>query len=203
MNVRFYWRASLACAALASVLTALASFAGCSDDAATGTVPSKDSGVDGPQPAETGPVDSGADAADGEPAECNNLTFLGQMVLSQFAAGDPPPPTGGTIVPGTYVLTGHTIFNGDGSVGPNGMTITKTAVFTSTTYQFIEAEGTVDGGITEMEHKNRTYTSDGGLIDQINVCPVGAPRANGYTVVGDTIKLYAPNDITEQVLTRK
>lgn len=163
--------------------------------------------------AEGGVADSSAgdasDASDGASADsgkivCSALTLKGPTVPSMFVAGDPPAAVGGVIVPGIYHLTEHTTFNGAGTVGPTGQTISKTAELTPSVYRFAEGKGSTTSGITKEETISRDYVLSGTSMIMTSTCPVvGAMRTAPYSVIGDQVHIYTPNPNTRQVLTRQ
>ena len=103
-------------------------------------------------------------------------------------------------MPGTYVLTKATIYNADGSVGPTGMTIRKTAELTTNNYEFVESEGTTTGAVLiilgvndtlELTRGTRWTSALGALVSEL------APRAraivfSGVPPLGELVSLPQP-----------
>lgn len=135
---------------------------------------------------------------------CNNVDFQAPGVETQFQHGAAPAATGGTIVPGTYVLTESNIYNADGGVGPTGQTIRRTMVFTADKFDFVEEEGTVAGGVKETEKRTKTYVVKGTSLELATTCPAASGTVLvPYTVDGDKIRLIELNAFTERVFTKK
>ena len=53
---------------------------------------------------------------------CNSITATGALVPLASASGNPPLPTGGKIVDGTYVLVSSALYGGNGSDAPSQTT---------------------------------------------------------------------------------
>lgn len=155
--------------------------------------------------------DGGGDASDAAsesaPPACNPLDHLGPAVEIQAALGPPPDTQGGTIVPGTYVLTRVTEYNAMMGVGPTGKTLRRTAVFTPTTYNFIETTGIAsDGGVIETKVVNNNFNTNGagdaGLFGTTVTCPGVGMSSSRYTATPTTVEIHFPNASTVQLFTK-
>jgi hypothetical protein len=115
-------------------------------------------------------------ASDAFGAGCNTLT-LGAPVNVTCApdGGVPPTPTGGTIPPGTYVLTGFTDYGFCQTIQA-----AQTVVLTTNTVETV-----VDSPVTGFSRENATYTLSGTNLIQTQTCPApSSPTTNtfGYSV---------------------
>ena len=131
---------------LLPILT-LAIAAGCSSPAGPG--PSSDAGPCSRDP------DAGGD--------CNAIAQQGSQVIATFTSGDPPAPTGGTIVDGTYVLTSATYY---------GTMVTSTVSETA-----VVASGCIMAVLTDqqsgaIERNNLAYTTSGTDLTETHTCPL-------------------------------
>jgi len=150
-------------------------------------------------------VPDAAEGGDGG-AACSTLAFLAPAVEIQNATGAPPDPTGGTLPPGTYALTGMTQYNA-GANGPTGTTLRLTTAITTNAFTLIEASGTSDGGVISSKTENGTYvvmgTADASAIVRTLVCPVMSTATLPYSVAdGGAVHLYSPPG-TVQVYTKQ
>src|SRR4051812_464163 len=102
-------RHSSVVSAIALVVTAFAAASACSDDrpgpAAVSSSSSGSSGASGSSGSGTS-GSSGSSSGDMNQAQlCEGTLQRAEEIPEQGVAGDAPPPLGGTIEPGTYVLT--------------------------------------------------------------------------------------------------
>ena len=134
------------------------------------------------------PLDAGKDTATDGPRLCNMVTNGAPVIAQQYAPGDPPAPSGGTIVDGTYFVTAATIFTADaGATGPTGALIRETDVISGTTFQI--ASGSLS--------QTGSFTTNGTAIAIAITCPPGtpAPPFVAYDANGRVITVYsARND---------
>ncbi|MGH7280798.1 MAG: hypothetical protein ACRELY_04690 [Polyangiaceae bacterium] len=148
---------SIAAASACSTDDTTAPDDGGSDVHVDGRVGSNDSGAnDGAPNIDSGMSnDSGTptfDAGDwSEAGSCNALVGSAPFVERRFVAANQPPPTGGSLDPGTYELTSINDYTGDGGVtGGSGE-------FTSDTWII----ATVDAGLFEIQRAEAMVTDAG------------------------------------------
>lgn len=102
---------------------------------------------------------------------CNSLSLAGPLVTPQTATGSPPAATGGTLLPGTYNLTGVTEYFTDGGLA-SATKQAQTVVVTGTTVQIVQRRGESDGGCG-VEHATGALYFDGGTQASFSsTCPV-------------------------------
>jgi hypothetical protein len=120
--------------------------------------------------ATTGAGGAGATDASGDlgyGAGCNTLTASAAVTIACAPdGGAPPTTTGGTIVPGTYVLAGFTDY---GFCGAG--TIAQTVVLTASTIETV-VDSLIAGGLS---HLSSTYVVSGTNIVQTQTCPATTP----------------------------
>jgi hypothetical protein len=115
-----------------------------------------------------------SDAAGDGASACNTLANIGSPVTITEVAQDPPPPQGGTVVDGTYVLTSETTYTGPG--GATGTTGTQTVT--------IQITGNTIQVAKDFDPPTSTYTlsTSGTTFSTTGVCPPGVgPLAGSYT----------------------
>jgi hypothetical protein len=129
---------------------------------------------------------------------CNTLTQQGQIINEMYSSATPPTQTGGTFVPGTYLLTAATVFVTDGGTGPTNNKAQQTIVYSAGIVQQVQGQGngTSDGGCYQ-DHSTGTIYSDGGNeLIFTPICPVcdggsncggGGPVKFTATATGFTI----------------
>jgi hypothetical protein len=104
-----------------------------SDGGAPQDATSTEGGGEAAPPAEAA---GGDDSASDGPTVCNTLVNEGQPVTPVQVASAPPAFAGGTVADGTYVLTGQTIYTGDGgATGPTTPTQRITIQLQGSTFQ--------------------------------------------------------------------
>lgn len=133
---------------------------------------------------DTAVADTGSDVMQG----CNNLGNSAPSVAQQYAAGEAPAPSGGTIADGTYFVTGSRVFVGDaGLSGPTGAMLKQTEVVTGNTFKLVSFEGPVIGSVTQ----NGTYSvnADASVV-ATTTCPAPDQRQLGFDSDGGTLTIY-------------
>jgi hypothetical protein len=121
---------------------------------------------------------------------CNALTLPTSMVEQMNVADVMPTPSGGTLDPGTYVLTSWTNYTGAGGPsGPVGMMVQSQLVVDGTNYQYIAGVSAgVGPTITDL---SGTYQLDGTGTDMtIQGCPSIAHANYGYDASPTQFTLY-------------
>jgi hypothetical protein len=149
-------------------------------------------------PGDTGSVDAGVDAAEagldtgtpGDGGACNNLTMTAPPITVVAGTGTVPAGQGGTVVAGTYFLTGYVIYSG----GPTqliGVSIAQEFQLVATSTGF-----DVHSVINNNEHEDDTLVVSGTSYTSTVTCPAGLPPTTAqYTVdsVAKTVTLYPDN----------
>jgi hypothetical protein len=126
-------------------------------------------------------------SADGEatpsltPAgECNALVNVASEVPIVREATLPPPPAGGAITDGTYVVTRATLHTGpNGATGPHG-SVKMTVAIAGT-----KGESVFDG-VTRSMH----FTIVGNEMHATNICPSQGTDTVGFTARPDSLTIY-------------
>ena len=158
--------------------------------------PGTDAGGDGSAGADGVPVDGGFGAG------CNTVATGTPVTVS--CAGDGgvgvvPAPTGGSIVPGTYVLTAVTVYGACAAVD-----VAQTLVVTANTVETV-----ISDPINGLSRANATYAIAGSNMVQTNTCPNTDSRTLGFSVAtsagGTTLTLISTDmsNTTVGVLTRQ
>ncbi len=105
---------------------------------------------------------AGDAASDAYGAACNTLTTGASVtIVCAPDGGMPAAPTGGTIVPGTYVLSAITEYG-----GCTPAAIAQTVVLTENTVETV-----ADSTITGPSRVNATYVVSGASFVQTGTCP--------------------------------
>jgi hypothetical protein len=124
-------------------------------------------------------------------ATCDPISAEGEIVQELAVAGEMPPPLGGKIEPGTYVLFQLYDYPGDADAGgTTGLAARKTLVVETTTYRFAEAVGTEDAGVGSSEVTGGTYNVAGKTLTRSQECPLTSTIANDYSAAGSQLGLY-------------
>lgn len=169
---------SRTCVFAASAISILWTLSACSSSTTTVVA---DASVDAP-------LDAGKDTSTDGPPLCNMVANTAPTIGQQYAAGEPPAPTGGTIIDGTYFVTAATIFTADAGVtGPTGALIRQTNVIAGKTFEI--ASGSLS--------QTGSFTTNGTAIEIKINCPVGtpAPPFVTYDADGHVVRVYsARND---------
>jgi hypothetical protein len=100
-------------------------------------------------------------------------------------ASDPPSPQGGTVAPGTYLLTDYTSYTGsNGSSGPAGFDVTLALSLDGTRFRLW-----VHGN--QPETTEGTYTVQGTTLTLTPTCPLGiGPEDAQFTASGNSLKMF-------------
>jgi hypothetical protein len=189
----------VACFGFALLILA-GSFCACGDDERpSGSAPAPDGATsDGP----VASSDGGRNPT--PPRECEPPAQQGSVVDEVGVAGDPPPPLGGAIAPGTYVLTSMNAYVGpipggganDGGEDPHGPGLTGragrgTLVITADVIRFIGSRGAANQSLPTDVHGAMFWKSVGTSIETTEACPdPRAKKAIPYSAVGSALALF-------------
>jgi hypothetical protein len=95
------------------------------------------------------------------------------VVVSTIGSGSPPPATGGTIVSGTYYLTGYVVYPSI-DAGSNGIglgSLQETIVISgSTSNVAVATSGSLDGGVGPSQALTGTLTTSGTSLVLTAIC---------------------------------
>ena len=133
---------------------------------------------------------------DGGSKTCNALATSGPPVTATFIAAAGPSPAGGTIVPGTYVLSSFAMYTGPGGASGNAAgAVLSTAQITSGSIETVSENLSVqpDGGATavvEVVTASGTFTTSGDAIMVSFTCPGVAMGTQSYTATSTSIALF-------------
>lgn len=130
---------------------------------------------------------SGADGGGGGGVSCDPFAQQGQPVASTSDSAAPPAFTGGSLVEGTYVMTGHAYYNGD----PGSSNVAQTIVFGGGTVKSIVSDGgtdTIYGG---------TYSTSGTTLTLDLSCPASVSASSSYTASATQLSFTAPDNANE------
>jgi hypothetical protein len=123
---------------------------------------------------------------------CESVKVEGQIVEELAVAGDMPPPLGGKIVPGTYVLFELYDYPGGADAGgTTGLEARRTLLLGTTTYRFADAEGTDDAGLGSTKVTGGTYIVADKTLTRAQECPSPSTITNGYSAAGSQLGLYS------------
>jgi hypothetical protein len=141
--------------------------------------PGHEAGFDSPPEATT--EDAEMEAA----VVCTTLANSAAAVPVQTFAADPPTPEGGTIVDGTYEMTGAAIYTGpDGPSGTNGTSQT-TIQITGSTIQIVNAG--------DPPTRTITLATSGTSFTSTDTCPDYSTVIQGsYTATATTFVVQFP-----------
>lgn len=160
------------------------------------TVAATDAGVDvtGEEGGTDAPVDGAADAPKEVGTGCNDLVNVGAVVPQMFVTTDPVTGAGGSVVPGTYVLTAASVYVGpSGGSGPTGLTLQDTlSIAEGLLYRRVVVFGDDSGGAPKTVRQNGTFTVTGSSIKVTQTCPAGSQPFTSYDAVGAKIRIHAP-----------
>ena len=142
-------------------------------------------------------VDAGTDGgaqqtdAGSTPMTCSGFVTDAGEIAQLFVATATPVGTGGTIVDGTYDLTGWSVYTGNGgATGATGQMVAGTKIFESDFYRYNQRTRDADGG--SVLDTNGTFTTvDGGVLVAFQNCPSGLQPFTSYTTDGTTLVFYS------------
>lgn len=150
-----------------------------------GTFGSSSGGAPAPA-ADAGDADAGGDP-------CSGIEPLGEEVAEVGLPGDAPSGAGGTIAAGTYALVELDAFgvpNDGGPPGPTGNVGRATLIIEGRTLRVLASRGA--RGSPGADHAEAfTFTSNGGALDLVSVCPTpGQRRHVAFTASGAGLTLF-------------
>jgi hypothetical protein len=157
------------------------------------------------QAADDGSSDAGADAdGGGGPSSCQMLPQKGAVVKQQLMAGPRPAATGGTVVPGTYVLTAMNVY-GAGGVGTSGVEAQYTIVISGS--NFVITGDRVAGTFMPSRatlYQTQAFTPMGTRLILALVCPVTAAYPGEVEYSASATELIInKNDLDVEVFTKQ
>lgn len=125
---------------------------------------------------------------------CNTVVSLGADVLTISVPGTPPPPVGGTLSDGFYVLTKREQFAGTAASLPLPATTTRSeTIFVSnrgSTMQFVRRESSGSSS-RAFARGNRLLSSAGSKLTFEDKCPQTRTSTVDFSVTdGTTVVLY-------------
>jgi hypothetical protein len=163
-----------------------------------------DGGSDSGAPSDDGaaPNDAGG-ATDASDSGCNSVdNSAATAVIEEYIASAPPVPQGGTIVPGTYLLSAAVQYTGadGGQTGPTGVTYQFTDVTTATTFDYVEA---ITGGTNPGTYRfSGTYTTaDAGVTITFQCGATGVSSYDEFDSNGTKMTFYSNSGPTTSALT--
>ncbi|MDB4933820.1 MAG: hypothetical protein JWP87_792 [Labilithrix sp.] len=181
------------------VSAALAAASGaCSDDGA--------SRPNGAAPEAGGfetPVDDAAVTTTPRPDLCTGVTRSGEQVAELELPGEPPPPLGGPVIPGTYELTELNAYVTPPAKGPDagedeapharltGRSAQITMVVTATELKIVEARSTGDGSLGGESARAMIYGVRDKSLSVTAVCPSAAAATSlPFSAVGGSLAIF-------------
>jgi hypothetical protein len=119
---------------------------------------------------------------------CNSVSADGPCVAYQSVTGTAPPGTGGTIIPGTYVLTSVK------SYGTNeGISLRETLELAAVTTTSLDYDVAVVSGSDTIQYEG-TGSISGTSIQLRPTCPAGAASTLGtYSATATTFMMVQGN----------
>jgi hypothetical protein len=178
---------------LAGVLAICA--VGCASSANTPSSTDAGGAIDASQGA-TGADDASPDASNASDAStsadaggCSGLPDTASAVTEQYSATAPPNATGGSLLDGTYFLTGATLYTGPGgATGATGRTRKATLQLSRNAYLY----SSDDDGIS-YQQAGMVAPSGSALMGTVT-CPAGAPAPfTSFSVTSTGFIELAPN----------
>lgn len=180
--------------------------AACSDDgapppAASGGGTTASSSSSGGTTVDAGLADAGEPIG---PALCEGLAQRSQDVAEYALEGDAPPPAGGKIAPGTYVLNELLAYGAPSSGGsdpppppPTGAMVRATMIVGTSTIRVLESRGKDAEPLPNDQARAMTYSIAGSELRTTNVCPSqGASKSIPFSAQGSLLVLYVgPNRV--------
>jgi hypothetical protein len=130
---------------------------------------------------------SGVGSSDAGATACSSLTNDGEPIVKNQVAQDPPPPAGGAIADGHYVLTGYTIYTGQGGAAGTLTDAVRLAVTISASGTKLLVVMSEDGN--PDEHTAWTQGTNGTALTHTQDCPATGQVDPGTYTAG-------PNELT-------
>lgn len=136
-------------------------------------------------------VDGGADSGDAAPV-CSMLDPGPAITVQGVAANAMAFTSGGTIIPGAYVVTEATDYTGPGGMTGARGTMRRTMVFTATTYETARRDN--DGPVSTFAGTWVYGTTGGGMPtwQPTDLCPGTTATTYGaiYQATPTTVKMF-------------
>lgn len=132
----------------------------------------------------TDPTTTSASASPSEPAACNALANVAEIITVDAVAAEPPLPTGGKVEDGMYVATKAVVYTGAaGRSGPTSQTLRLTTRITGTA-----AESILDGVA-----RSSTLTTSGTTLTTTSTCPEQSVVQYGYSATATSLVVFIPS----------
>jgi len=177
-------------------------FFGCGSDGVT-VVPNPiaDAG-DETDSSETAPIDTGTSDVvtppdDTGPSACNTLVNGGSTIDETVVDAAAPTLAGGTIAPGTYVLTKYELFKPGGPAGTTGNTLKQTMQITATTLANVTSNNRGPDRRLASTYTSPTKTT----LYVVDTCGSTDKYFFGYESTPTTLKFGAGTSSAYYVLT--
>jgi hypothetical protein len=140
----------------------------------------------------------GAAASDGGTA-CNNLVDDGPVVHYTVSSASPPTPTGGTILTGTYELSGLTQYPSPYGTVPSSDTLSGVIAIAGTTMQQVQTSG------GQEVRNTSSFSVEGLILTTTNTCPAPYIFKNAYTATATMLLIYGtgPGSVPVEYAFRK
>lgn len=167
----------------------------CSDEMPPGSTSGATSGQ---VPQEAGPARDAGPLPAGDAATCQDAGIAGGEEVNEVQlAGDEPPPLGGTIQLGTYVLNELQVYVPYPANPPDdfavekltGKVAAKNVVLGATIMELVGAEGT-PGALGQTKLSGGTYATSGAELRLDLSCPTQAVEKLRYSAAGSGLVLY-------------
>lgn len=141
-------------------------------------------------------------SADGGAVDlCKSATQQGEATQELRLAGNAPPPLGGALADGTYVLTEMTAYGanapaddageGGGTTGLTGVVARSTIIVQGTSLVMITGRGTQAAPPTTDTVTGATFVVNGTSLETTSTCPTrGTVKSVPFSAVGGGIALF-------------
>jgi hypothetical protein len=134
-----------------------------------------------------------SDSEPGPAAPCNDVVHDGSTLTVALASNSPPPPTGGTISEGNYVLTAARLFNVPGTVDITRQLGGSLEI----RGDVIEAVTQVDG---KLERSTFKYTVASTMLSMAKTCATSSTETHGFIATPTQLQLLTQEPGTPYTL---
>lgn len=126
---------------------------------------------------------------------CSGVVASGPVAEEVAQPGSQPPPAGGPLLDGTYVLQRIYTYSDEAGAGSGGLEEQKSLRIQAGTYTWAQATATPDAGSGGANVTGGIFTVAGTSVTLIQYCPADASDAAlgtsiGYTASGSGLYLY-------------
>jgi hypothetical protein len=135
---------------------------------------------------------SGSGSSDGSTCQsgsCNCLALTGPAVSVVASSGSAPPGTGGTVQPGTYVLTAATFYTSGGSIPP-GFQIGRAQSTLQITATSLDEANVNSNGLSSTLHGS--WSSSGATLYVLESCPTSGELIWSFSASSSMLTLDVP-----------